>query len=111
MIKLFINKKAHRNDGLFLLLVRKPKVEDNKIDNAIVVYPNPAQDIVIFANTSGILLNQAVIYDVNGKQISIIDLSDMQQEKTVDVSNLSSGVYMVQFQSDDASTVKRLVKE
>jgi len=35
----------------------------------------------------------------------------MQQEKTVDVSNLSSGVYMVQFQSDDASTVKRLVKE
>ena len=86
-------------------------VEDNKLDNAIVIYPNPAQDIVIFANTSGILLNQAVIYDVNGRQISTIDLSDMQQEKTVDVSNLSSGVYMVQFQSDDASTVKRLVKE
>jgi len=86
-------------------------VEDNKLDNAIVIYPNPARDIVIFANTSGILLNQAVIYDVNGRQITTIDLSDMQQEKTVDVSNLSSGVYMVQFQSDDASTVKRLVKE
>ena len=86
-------------------------IEDTKLDNAIVMYPNPAQDRVIFANTSGILLNQAVIYDVNGRQISTIDLSDMQQEKTVDVSNLSSGVYMVQFQSDDASTVKRLVKE
>jgi len=86
-------------------------VEDNKLDNAIGMYPNPALDRVTFTNTSGILLNKAVIHDMNGRQISTIDLRDMQQEKTVDVSNLSSGVYMVQFQSDDASTVKRLVKE
>ncbi|MEL6811086.1 MAG: T9SS type A sorting domain-containing protein, partial [Bacteroidota bacterium] len=86
-------------------------VEDTELGNAIAMYPNPAQNKVTIANTSSILLEQAVIYDANGRLIHTIDLSDMQQEKTIDVSQLASGVYMVQIQGDNATTVKRLVKE
>ncbi|MCH9660587.1 MAG: T9SS type A sorting domain-containing protein, partial [Bacteroidetes bacterium] len=53
----------------------------------------------------------AAIYDTNGRLINTIDLSDMQQEKLIDVSSLATGVYMVQITSENASTVKRLVKE
>jgi hypothetical protein len=34
----------------------------------------------------------------------------MQQEKTIDVSNLSPGVYMLKIQSDGATAIKRWIK-
>jgi hypothetical protein len=86
-------------------------LDDNVLDNAIALYPNPAQSQVTLANTASIALETAAIYDTNGRLINTIDLSDMQQEKLIDVSSLATGVYMVQITSENASTVKRLVKE
>ncbi|MDC8004417.1 T9SS type A sorting domain-containing protein, partial [Aureisphaera galaxeae] len=87
-------------------------LEDTVLDNAISIYPNPAESVVNLANTANILLDQAAIYDTNGRHIQTIDLSDMQQEKAIDVSTLATGVYMVLITSDEgAATVKRLVKE
>ncbi|WP_461304608.1 T9SS type A sorting domain-containing protein, partial [Aureisphaera sp.] len=80
------------------------------LDNAISLYPNPASSVVTLANTANILLEQAAIYDTNGRLIRTIDLADMQQEMAIDVSDLATGVYMVMITSDNASTVKRLVK-
>ena len=86
-------------------------VEESELNNAIVMYPNPAQNQVTISNSSNILLESAMIFDVNGKQVSQINLQDMQQEKVIDVSSLASGVYIVQIQSERASVTKRLIKE
>jgi len=86
-------------------------LDDIALDNAVVMYPNPAQEIVTIANSSSILLDMAVIYDVSGKRVSQIDLRDMQDQKVIDVSSLASGVYMVQITGEQASVVKRLIKE
>jgi subtilisin-like proprotein convertase family protein len=85
--------------------------EDNELDNAISMYPNPAQDRVTISNTSNVQLETAVIYDMNGKMINQIDLSKMQGEQMIDISDLASGVYVVQLTSDTSSAVKRLIKE
>ncbi len=86
-------------------------LDDNALDSAIALYPNPASSAVTLANTSGTPLDKAAIYDTNGRLVQTIDLRDMQQEKVIDVSTLATGVYMVMISSEDASTVKRLVKE
>lgn len=86
-------------------------VEDNILNNSITMYPNPARDIVNIANSSNINLEQAVIFDTNGRIINTINLRDMQGEMAIDVSALASGIYMVQIAGENASTVKRLVKE
>ena len=86
-------------------------LEDSELNNAIVMYPNPAQNQVTISNSSNILLDSAAIYDVNGKLVSQINLQDMQQEKVIDVSSLASGVYIVQIQSEQSSVTKRLIKE
>ncbi len=86
-------------------------LDDNALDSAIALYPNPASSAVTLANTSGTPLDKAAIYDTNGRLVQTIGLGDMQQEKAIDVSALASGVYMVQITSGNASTVKRLVKE
>ena len=52
-----------------------------------------------------------LIYSINGKLVSETNLSATQGEKTVDVSSLAAGVYIVKIIADNASTVKRLIKE
>ncbi len=84
--------------------------QDNVLSN-VSMYPNPANEYVTIANGTSVQLERAAIYDVNGKLINTIDLQDMTTEKTIDVSALASGVYMVQITSKNASVVKRLIKE
>jgi len=86
-------------------------VQDNALENAISMYPNPASSQVTIANKSNIALQQVMIYDVNGKLVNQINLSNMQGEKVIDVSALSSGIYMVRIIGDQASVVKRLIKK
>ncbi len=86
-------------------------IESNELNNAISMYPNPAQDRVTVSNSSNIQLETAVIYDLNGKMLNQIDLSTMQGEQVIDISDLASGVYVVQLTSDTSSAVKRLVKK
>ena len=86
-------------------------LDDNELDIAISMYPNPADSQVTISNSSNIALEKATIYDMNGKLIQQVDLSQMTGEKVIDVSYLSAGVYVVQITSDNSSAVKRLIKE
>ena len=86
-------------------------VDDNGLSDGVAIFPNPTNRDVTISNATGIQLEKVAIYDVNGRLVNTIDLSDMQQEKTIDVSQLAAGVYMLQIQSENESTVKRLVKE
>ncbi len=86
-------------------------VDDNSLETGITLYPNPAQNQVVLSNASNILLNKATMYDVNGKLMNTVDLTNMSTEKTIDISKLASGVYIVQIESENASVVKRLIKE
>ncbi|MEZ4874780.1 MAG: T9SS type A sorting domain-containing protein [Flavobacteriaceae bacterium] len=85
--------------------------DDNVLDTAIALYPNPTDGKVTLSNGSNIQLERAAIYDANGRLVMQVDLEGMTTEKTFDVSALASGVYMVQIQSADAQTVKRLIRK
>ena len=86
-------------------------VNDTTLDAGVTMYPNPAQGQVTIANSSNIVLERATMYDVNGKLVNTTDLGGMQGEKTIDISSLAAGVYIVQIESENASIVKRLIKE
>ena len=86
-------------------------VDDNSLSSSIAMYPNPADSQVTITNKSNIALQNAVVYDINGKLISQYDLSNMQGERVIDVSALASGVYVVQITSDKSSVSKRLIKK
>jgi subtilisin-like proprotein convertase family protein len=86
-------------------------VESNELNNAISMYPNPAQDQVSITNSSNIQLETAQIYDLNGKMLKQVDLSTMQGEQMINISEFAPGVYVVKLASDTASAVKRLIKK
>ena len=86
-------------------------VDDNSLSSSIAMYPNPADGQVTITNKSNIALQDAVVYDINGKLINQYDLRNMQGEQVIDVSALASGVYVVQITSDKSSVSKRLIKK
>ena len=86
-------------------------IDDIVLEKGVVMYPNPGSNNLTIANSTSIKLDQVAIYDVSGKLINTIDLRGMQQERTIDVSNLASGVYMLQIEGDGARTTKRWTKK
>ena len=86
-------------------------VADNSLDKGLSLYPNPAKHVVNLVNKTNIALETMMIYDINGKLVNQINLRTMQGEKAIDVSSLATGVYVVQIIGENASTVKRLIKD
>ncbi|WP_165805936.1 HYR domain-containing protein [Marixanthomonas spongiae] len=84
-------------------------VDENSLSNSISMYPNPADSQVTISNKSDIALENAVIYDINGKLINQYDLRNMQGQQVIDVSSLATGVYVVQITSETSSVSKRLI--
>jgi hypothetical protein len=73
------------------------------------VSPNPANDFISVSNTDNILVNGISITDLNGrvvKQNSYTNVSDIQ----VNVSDLASGMYMMNITSDKGSVTKKIFK-
>ncbi|HBL78906.1 MAG TPA: subtilisin, partial [Aequorivita sp.] len=86
-------------------------LNQNSLESGVALYPNPASNVVNLVNRTNISLEKMMVYDINGKLVNQTDLRTMQGEKAVDVSSLAAGVYMVQIIGENASTVKRLIKE
>jgi hypothetical protein len=78
---------------------------------SISMYPNPAQDFVILSNPQSIALQQAAIYDVTGRLIQTVDLTNMGTQQSIDVSLLATATYTVVIQSEKGQISKQLLKE
>lgn len=81
-------------------------VEENEL-LGLSLHPNPARDIVEIQLPKRIKDVNIEVFDTLGKKI----LLDLSEENTFDVSNLSSGLYLVSILTDKAKTTKRLIVE
>ena len=80
----------------------------NSLETAVNIFPNPAQSQ--FTLRSDVSLQKMTIFDVRGRVINNIDLSEMSHEKTIDISSLVPGIYLVQITSDKGTVEKHLSK-
>ncbi len=80
-------------------------VEDNKLADAVRVYPNPVTDILII--DSNMPLKGVEIYSILGKKIM-----DVRTDFTsIPVSNFSNGIYIIKIQSDNGVLIKKIIKK
>lgn len=73
------------------------------------VYPNPANNVVNIANAENILINGVEIVDLNGRTIKSSKFNGVANAE-INVSDLASGVYMMNISSDKGTTTKKIVK-
>ncbi len=86
-------------------------VNDNILDQQVGLFPNPTSGQVSLVNNSNLQLTVAKVIDVNGRIIQEFDLSEAGNTTSLSLDKLASGLYFVQINTEDSSTVKRIVKQ
>jgi|SRR5690554_2486763 len=83
---------------------------DDFITSKFNIFPNPATDWVVITNSENIGIEQIEVYDINGKLIHSIGFKN-KNEVSLNVSNLSSGTYLLHIKTDKGIAIKKLVKK
>lgn len=79
---------------------------------AFSIYPNPANDFISISNRDTSLeINRIGIVDVNGRAIRTIVLGNASNNSLINVSDLSTGIYMFVISSNKGTSVKKFVKQ
>ena len=81
-------------------------VKGNTI-TSLTVYPNPTNGLVTVSTDA--LVNGVSIVDLNGRTVKTANFAGVS-EAQVNISDLSTGVYMMTISSDKGTTTKKIVK-
>tara|TARA_R110002020_G_scaffold35530_6_gene107117 strand:- start:3512 stop:4555 length:1044 start_codon:yes stop_codon:yes gene_type:complete len=73
----------------------------------IAVYPNPTSEIIWVNDNTSFTVDNYSVYDISGRKILFNTFNS--SEKKVDVSNLNSGVYLLELVSSERSITKKIV--
>ena len=78
-------------------------------NNTVNVYPNPAQDFIKISNLN-FDINTILILDITGKVMKQINTHNLINERTINISELKSGIYFIRFISQNNYQIKQIVK-
>jgi hypothetical protein len=84
-------------------------VEDYTTLNDITVYPNPSNGIFTIAKNDLIPVNKISIYDMNAKLLKVISTEITDQNNTIDLTELSKGMYFMEIANDADQVVKKII--
>lgn len=74
-------------------------------DNSFSIYPNPANDVIYIKNTNNSIIDFIHLIDLSGKIIKTYK----NNTSNLDISNVSSGTYLLFIQTSHQKTVKKII--
>jgi len=78
--------------------------------NEIVVYPNPSEDEYVYLESRDVIKDAVItLYDIFGRVIKTIPQPLLNGRLTVDVSNLSTGKYILRLVGPDQTLTKQII--
>jgi len=94
------------NDRFYLSL--SPTVQERKESNTVMVYPNPAVEHLKIEIKGQKSAAPVMLLDMNGKSVRSMEI---KKEGTIDISNLTSGFYILKVQTEQGVHVQKVVKQ
>ena len=79
--------------------------------NKIVVYPNPSSGIFTISKNNSIQISKIKIFDTNAKMLKEINAERFDANNTIDLSELSKGMYFMEISSKEDKVVKKVMIE
>lgn len=79
-------------------------VDEYSLNDLVSIYPNPSNDVISLK--SDLIIDEIEIFDLFGKKIKNEKYSEF-----IDIQNLSSGLYLLKFYSDNKFGVKKFIKK
>ncbi len=83
-------------------------VIDERISNAIMLYPNPAKNTIHLKWDDEVNVSGIEIMSLDGKQLTISRPENVSQY-IIDISHLPTGMYLVKISTDKGSGMKKLI--
>lgn len=93
-------------DNLYVYRDATASVENNKL-LGFSMYPNPTSNILNISAKETI--QNAQIFNVLGKEVMNLNIN--KNSESIDISSLSSGIYLIKYQSNGAVGTAKFVKE
>jgi hypothetical protein len=85
-------------------------IEDQLLASQVKLYPNPATDRLFLSHSFGTLESGLLsILDLNGAEVMKVAVGSTATQE-VNISTLPAGMYMVRYQTSDASLTQKVVK-
>lgn len=95
---------VYQNDKDFVCRNSNKDLTPTATNTKISVYPNPATDIL---NISSLTTNSLIsLYNVSGKMV--LQQSNTSDTLVMDVSNLKSGLYIINISSPEGNVIKKI---
>lgn len=74
------------------------------------VFPNPASNLVKISSDSNTLVDGVKITDLNGRTVKTVSLNKVANAE-INISDLASGVYLMNISSENGTATKKIVKK
>ncbi|MEL6810737.1 MAG: endonuclease [Bacteroidota bacterium] len=71
------------------------------------VYPNPVEEFVYFTSKGQTAITAYTVYDLSGKVVLNEDI--LPSENRIDLSRLSSGMYLIEFNTEEAKRIEKIM--
>ncbi|RZJ71330.1 MAG: T9SS type A sorting domain-containing protein [Flavobacterium sp.] len=82
---------------------------NDQLASQFAVFPNPATNVINVSNNNNILVDGIQIVDLNGRTVKSVKFDGVASAE-VNISDLSSGMYMMTVSSDKGTMTKKIVK-
>jgi hypothetical protein len=77
-------------------------------DNNIVLYPNPVSNVLNFSASKYVSISELKVFDVLGKEVM---MNSQFKDNKINVSQLTSGIYLAKFYSNGKLILKKFIKQ
>lgn len=84
-------------------------LDENALAGKVSMYPNPVEDVLYFStDDADIVIHTINITDITGKLVKTISVTDGQT--SLNVSDLKTGMYMVELESNIGNSARKILK-
>ncbi|TXD71613.1 T9SS type A sorting domain-containing protein [Aequorivita antarctica] len=96
---------SSRQYSLFVIADQTLGVADVNLDS-FKVYPNPASNKINIENPQRLLLKNVKLFDMLGRDTGSVFAND-----EINIENLAKGMYILQLETENGTTTKKIVKK
>ena len=104
---------SYPNDNAVVLTLDEQTLglEEVSLSESVMMYPNPTKNVITLKQANSINLVAIEIIDVTGKRVQYINLTNLGETHTLDLSNYAPGVYYARINTSNGSVTKKIIKQ
>ena len=84
-------------------------VDDEALLNDFILYPNPAKNSFYIKNNSSMIIDQVDIYNIEGRKISSLEITNSNRLAPVSIQGYAPGLYFINMKTEVGILTKKLM--